>query len=133
MVLRRHGASGKRQAQWHRQSLAPSPSVAGAQLPRTVSHQERRICGACFWLSVRGTLTVENILGPVDHPLMRKALLPLLILCAFASGADTTTSEWNLQGSKSSDQPFFGSIPEPEGNYKVTVTLGDPNAQSTTT
>lgn len=33
----------------------------------------------------------------------------------------------------SSDKPFLLSIPLPEGNYKVTVTLGDPTSASTTT
>ena len=33
----------------------------------------------------------------------------------------------------SSDHPFFFSVPAPEGNYKVTVTLGDTAAESTTT
>ncbi len=32
-----------------------------------------------------------------------------------------------------SDQPFLFSVAVPEGNYKVTVTLGDANAASTTT
>ena len=38
-------------------------------------------------------------------------------------------------GSKpqSGDRPFYFSVAVPEGNYKVTVTLGDPKEQSTTT
>lgn len=36
-------------------------------------------------------------------------------------------------GFATSDQPFFFSVKVPEGNYRVTVTLGDPAAESTTT
>lgn len=32
-----------------------------------------------------------------------------------------------------SDQPFFFSVKVPEGNYRVTVTLGDPAGEATTT
>src|SRR4051812_47768016 len=32
-----------------------------------------------------------------------------------------------------SSEPFFFSVALPEGNYKVTVTLGDPAGESTTT
>ena len=32
-----------------------------------------------------------------------------------------------------SDKPFYFSVAVPEGNYKVTVTLGDPRGESTTT
>jgi lysophospholipase L1-like esterase len=32
-----------------------------------------------------------------------------------------------------SDKPFYFSVALPEGNYKVTLTLGDPNADSNTT
>lgn len=36
-------------------------------------------------------------------------------------------------GHVTSDQPFFFSVRIPEGNYRVTVTLGDAQAESTTT
>jgi lysophospholipase L1-like esterase len=61
---------------------------------------------------------------------MRTSLI-LLLLCSAAYAAEPQ-SEWNLQGAKSSDQPFSGSVPAMDGNYKVTLTLGDPNAESTT-
>jgi len=32
-----------------------------------------------------------------------------------------------------SDQPFFFSVALPEGNYNVTITFGDQNAETTTT
>src|SRR2546423_10220396 len=44
-------------------------------------------------------------------------------------GADIKSNDRGI----SSDKPFLLSIPLPEGNYKVTVTLGDPARESTTT
>jgi lysophospholipase L1-like esterase len=43
-------------------------------------------------------------------------------------GADARTSDFCT-----SDRPFLFSIRAPEGNYKVTMTLGDSSAESTTT
>src|SRR3954469_20285757 len=37
------------------------------------------------------------------------------------------------EGFVTSDKPFFLSLPVPEGNYKVTVKLGDRHGTSTTT
>ena len=37
------------------------------------------------------------------------------------------------KGFMTSDQPFYFSAAVPEGNYRVTVTLGDPEGESTTT
>ena len=36
-------------------------------------------------------------------------------------------------GFVTSDKPFYFSVAVPEGNYKVTATLGDPEGESTTT
>lgn len=48
-------------------------------------------------------------------------------------GFDLTASP-QLQGSTcSGGPPFFVSVKEPEGSYRVTVTLGDDSAESTTT
>jgi lysophospholipase L1-like esterase len=38
-----------------------------------------------------------------------------------------------LAGAVTSSQPFAFSVAVPEGNYRVTVTLGDPGAEATTT
>jgi lysophospholipase L1-like esterase len=44
-----------------------------------------------------------------------------------------STPTINPSGFVSSDKPFYFSIAEPEGNYKVTVTLGDLAGESDTT
>ena len=44
-------------------------------------------------------------------------------------GADVKSNDRGI----SSDKPFLLSVPFPEGNYKVNVTLGDPTSPSTTT
>jgi lysophospholipase L1-like esterase len=47
----------------------------------------------------------------------------------FEPGATTAAT---ANGFVTSDKPFYFSIAEPEGNYKVTVTLGDPAGESDT-
>ena len=47
----------------------------------------------------------------------------------FEPGADVAVAD----GCVTSTNPFYFSVKLPEGNYRVTVTLGDPVAESTTT
>ncbi len=54
----------------------------------------------------------------------------------FEPGSKVTTVDGGANpaaGAITSAQPFFFSAKLPEGNYRVTVTLGDPKAESTTT
>jgi lysophospholipase L1-like esterase len=48
------------------------------------------------------------------------------------AGFDLVDSPTVDAGSCSSDKPFFFSVPVPEGNYRVTVVLGGPQASVTT-
>jgi lysophospholipase L1-like esterase len=56
----------------------------------------------------------------------------------FEPGADLTNVTGKAfvalhRGAVTSSQPFFFSVAVPEGNYRVTVTLGDPKADAVTT
>lgn len=55
----------------------------------------------------------------------------------FEPGANVTVVDRGGDGPNrafiTSEKPFFFSVAVPEGNYKVTVTLGDPKGESTTT
>jgi len=48
-------------------------------------------------------------------------------------GFDLGTQPTKITGGVASDKSFFFSVAVPEGNYKVTAILGDPNAGCTTT
>lgn len=50
------------------------------------------------------------------------------VSCVDRGGRDALRSDFCT-----SDQPFFFSVALPEGNYEVTVTFGDQNAETTTT
>ena len=49
--------------------------------------------------------------------------------CGFEPGADVAAAD----GCVTSTNPFYFSVKLPEGNYRVTVTLGDKTGESTTT
>jgi lysophospholipase L1-like esterase len=56
----------------------------------------------------------------------------------FEPGANVTNVSWKAfaalhRGAVTSSQPFFFSVAVPEGNYRVTVTLGDPKSDAVTT
>ena len=59
-------------------------------------------------------------------------LTPATLFTDTTPGFDLSTLPTIAQQSCSSDQPFFFSIPLPEGNYRVTVVLGGPQAATTT-
>src|SRR5262249_19614812 len=55
----------------------------------------------------------------------------------FEPGSSITCSDYGWRHARrnscTSNEPFFFSVAVPEGNYRVTVTFGDPGAESTTT
>ena len=51
----------------------------------------------------------------------------------FEPGAKVLTVDRGAAGFVTSDKPFYFSVALPEGNYNVTLTLGDPAGESTTT
>ncbi len=51
----------------------------------------------------------------------------------FEPGAKVEALERRGEGLVTSDQPFLFSVALPEGNYNVTITLGDPDGTSSTT
>lgn len=51
----------------------------------------------------------------------------------FEPGAAVTVAGAGHRGAVTSPRPFAFSVAVPEGNYRVTVTLGDPQAEATTT
>ena len=51
----------------------------------------------------------------------------------FEPGSAVTAVEHGGKGFVTSDKPFYFSAAVPEGNYRVTVTLGDKEGESTTT
>jgi lysophospholipase L1-like esterase len=48
-------------------------------------------------------------------------------------GWDLGTAPASLDGAAAGDRPFYFSVDVPEGNYRVTVTVGDPRAAASTT
>src|ERR1019366_2095812 len=60
------------------------------------------------------------------------ALTPTTLISDTAAGWDLHSVPAIAKGVCSSDKPFYFSIPLPEGNYRVTVTLGGEQASVTT-
>ncbi len=60
------------------------------------------------------------------------ALTPATLITDTAAGWDLHSVPTVAKGVCSSDQPFYFSIPVPEGNYRVTVVLGASQASVTT-
>jgi lysophospholipase L1-like esterase len=68
--------------------------------------------------------------GPTKHTSTQ--LSPTSLFSDTTPGFDLNTLPTIATKSCSSDQPFFFSIPVPEGSYRVTVVLGGPQASTTT-
>ncbi|HEY4380230.1 MAG TPA: rhamnogalacturonan acetylesterase [Acidobacteriaceae bacterium] len=60
------------------------------------------------------------------------ALTPTTLITDTAAGWDLHSVPTIAKGVCSSDKPFYFSIPVPEGNYRITVTLGGAAASVTT-
>ncbi len=86
------------------------------------------------------TLVPPALTGPVTFTcgVARKgetALTPATVFTDTSAGFDLHTTPTIANGactSAATDQPFFFSIPVPEGNYRVTLTLGGAAASTTT-
>jgi hypothetical protein len=90
--------------------LAASTLAVAALLP--IAHAQKFVCGA--EKSGETTLTAASS------------------YTASTPGFDLDTTPTVSAKSCSSDKPFFFSIAEPEGNYRVTVVLGSDKAATTT-
>ena len=56
-----------------------------------------------------------------------------LLFIIFAMTVSAVAQEMNFKLSKQSETPFYFSVKVPDGNYKVTVTLGSPKKKAITT
>ena len=81
--------------------------------------------------------TPPSLKGPITFtcgPAKQKGMVlsATTIESESAAGWDLNTTPTVAGGSCSSEKPFFFSIPVPEGNYRVTVTLGSAEESVTT-
>jgi hypothetical protein len=102
---------------------------------------------ACVLLSL-STTTVLFAQRPEDKPLSPVAQVPVAFNFEFGPAKPGTTAMavadydayavekgygFDLGTKPGTDTPFFFSVKVPEGNYRVTVTLGDPAGETDTT
>ena len=91
---------------------------------------------------IRATLTLITLTATIPAlaqsftcgPAAKSAtpLTPTTLFSDTTPGFDLNSLPTIAQHSCSSDQPFYFSIPLPEGNYRVTVVLGGPQPATTT-